>query len=62
MMSNLIIKLFAEYGEFIDALKWGESFTINCPRCDGGVVTISKSSYNGHLWVVCNKCGIIMLQ
>lgn len=59
---DFIIEIFAKYGDQIDNLKWGESFTIKCPRCDDGVVTISKSSYNGHLWIVCDKCGVIMFQ
>ena len=54
---DLIIEIFAKYGDQIDNLKWGESFTIKCPRCEDGIVTISKS-----LWMVCDKCGILMLQ
>lgn len=59
---NIIMKIFKEYGKEIEALKWGESFKIKCPRCNEGMATISKSSYNGHLWIVCDNCKILMMQ
>jgi len=42
-------------------LKWGESKEIECPDCKG-VLTVSRSDYNGHIWAVCKHCGVKMMQ
>lgn len=42
-------------------LKWGESKEIECPDCKG-VLTVSRSDYNGHIWAVCENCGVKMMQ
>ena len=48
------------YKETINNLKPGESAKVECPFCHGKL-TLSKSSYNGHLWITCeNKCILVM--
>lgn len=42
-------------------LEWGESKEIECPDCRG-VLTVSRSEYNGHIWAVCENCGVKMMQ
>lgn len=42
-------------------LKAGESIEKNCPNCNSKL-TISKASLNGHLWIVCDKEGILICQ
>lgn len=42
-------------------LKWGESKEIECPDCKG-VLMVSRSDYNGHIWAVCENCGVKMMQ
>lgn len=42
-------------------LKWGESKEIECLDCKG-VLTVSRSDYNGHIWAVCENCGVKMMQ
>ena len=42
-------------------LKAGESIEKNCPNCNSKL-TISKASLNGHLWIVCDKEGVLICQ
>lgn len=42
-------------------LEWVESKEIECPDCKG-VLTVSRSDYNGHIWAVCEHCGVKMMQ
>lgn len=39
----------------------GKRYGFNCPLCEGEAGAI-KSSYNGHLWAKCNKCGMTVIQ
>lgn len=45
-------------GETAAGLKHGERTEITCPSC-GGILIVSKSKNNGHIWGVCQneKCG-----
>lgn len=42
-------------------LKAGELIEKNCPNCNSKL-TISKASLNGHLWIVCDKEGVLICQ
>lgn len=42
-------------------LKTGEEVTRKCPNC-GAKLKISKASINGHLWIVCEKEGVLICQ
>lgn len=42
-------------------LKAGEEVTRKCPNC-GAKLRISKASINGHLWIVCEKEGVLICQ
>lgn len=42
-----------------DDLKWGGEVTKVCPRC-GANLKISRAKLNGHLWIVCEKEGVLM--
>lgn len=42
-------------------LKAGEKFETICPNC-GARLKISKSSLNGHLWIVCEKEGVLLCE
>lgn len=47
---------------FTDLLMMGQNMKrseirkTKCLDC-GSCMTISKNSYNGHVWIVCEKCG-----
>ena len=44
-------------------LKRGEEKRTVCPRCNGDNKALwSRSDYNGHLWCVCDDCGVIIRQ
>lgn len=42
-----------------DDLKTGEEIIKQCPRC-GSNLKISRAKLNGHLWIVCEKEGVLM--
>jgi len=42
-------------------LDWGESVEVGCPLC-GGIMHISRSGYNGHFHIGCDKCGFYAIQ
>ena len=42
-------------------LKAGEEATRKCPNC-GAKLKISKASINGHLWITCEKEGVLICQ
>ena len=42
-----------------DDLKAGEEVIKQCPRC-GSNLKISRAKLNGHLWIVCEKEGVLM--
>lgn len=42
-------------------LKAGESVEKICPNCNSKL-TISRASLNGHLWIVCEKEGVLIFQ
>lgn len=42
-------------------LKAGESVEKICPNCNSKL-TISRASLNGHLWIVCEKEGVLICQ
>ena len=42
-----------------DDLKAGEEVIKQCPRC-GSNLKISRAKNNGHLWIVCEKEGVLM--
>lgn len=43
------------------SLKKGEKIEIKCLHC-GGRVVASRAQSNGHLWVVCDNCGVLLCQ
>ena len=43
------------------SLKRGGSAIIKCPNC-GADLRVSKSEFNGHVWGVCDKEGILLQQ
>lgn len=42
-------------------LKAGEEVITKCPNC-GAKLKISKASINGHLWITCEKEGVLVCQ
>lgn len=42
-------------------LKAGEEVTKKCPNC-GSKLNIARASLNGHLWIVCEKEGVLVCQ
>lgn len=42
-------------------LKAGEEFITKCPNC-GSKLKISRNSCNGHLWIVCEKEGVLVCE
>ena len=42
-------------------LKAGQEVIKECPNC-GAKLNISKASINGHLWIVCEKEGVLICQ
>lgn len=42
-------------------LKAGEKIVKECPNC-GAKLTISRGSLNGHLWIVCEKEGVLVCE
>ena len=40
-------------------LRKGEETTGQCPRC-GKTMRVSKSGSNGHVWAVCEQCGVLI--
>lgn len=42
-------------------LKAGESIERICPNCNSKL-TISRAKINGHLWIVCDKEGVLICQ
>lgn len=42
-------------------LKAGESTETTCPKC-GAKLRIARASVNGHLWITCEKEGVILCQ
>lgn len=42
-------------------LKAGQEVIKKCPNC-GAKLSISKASINGHLWIVCEKEGVLICQ
>lgn len=55
---GIISKIFAVIPK---DLKKGEYRVLKCPICGEDNLTVTKSSYNGHLGVSC-KCGIMIMQ
>ena len=42
-------------------LKGGEEVIRECPNC-GAKLSIARASTNGHLWIVCEKEGVLVCQ
>ena len=42
-------------------LKAGEELETTCPNC-GAKLRIAKASINGHLWIICEKEGVLICQ
>lgn len=42
-------------------LKAGEELETTCPNC-GAKLRIAKASINGHLWITCEKEGVLICQ
>lgn len=42
-------------------LKAGQEVIKECPNC-GSKLSISRASLNGHLWIVCEKEGVLICQ
>lgn len=42
-------------------LKAGETVIKTCPNC-GSKLSISRAKLNGHLWIVCEKEGVLLCQ
>lgn len=42
-------------------LKAGQEVIKECPNC-GSKLSITKASLNGHLWIVCEKEGVLICQ
>lgn len=42
-------------------LKEGQEVIKECPNC-GSKLNISRASLNGHLWIVCEKEGVLICQ
>lgn len=42
-------------------LKAGEKFETICPNC-GSKLSISRGGLNGHLWIVCEKEGVLVCE
>lgn len=54
-------EFYKKYGDKIRALKKGEEIKLECPKC-GGVILAGRSSYNGHMHIMCeNKC-LMMIE
>lgn len=43
------------------ALKAGQEVIKECPNC-GAKLRIARASLNGHLWIVCEKEGVLVCQ
>lgn len=56
-----IIKVLKDNEDIIKSLKKGEYRAVVCPLC-GSHMTISKSSYNGHLHIWCDGCEFLLVQ
>ena len=62
-------KELKEVGEYLinllrlvpDDLKKGEQVIKECPKC-GANLTISRAKSNGHLWIVCDKEGVLLMS
>ena len=53
--------LFGVITPILSELKWGEQRIAECPDC-GGKMIVALSSVNGHAHVVCEKCGVKLMQ
>ena len=42
-------------------LKAGQEVIKECPNC-GGKLSIARANLNGHLWIVCEKEGVLICQ
>ena len=42
-------------------LKAGQEVIKECPNC-GGKLSIARANLNGHLWIVCEKEGVLVCQ
>ena len=42
-------------------LKAGQEVIKECPNC-GAKLRIAKASINGHLWIICEKEGVLICQ
>ena len=47
--------------EYARKVARGEEATRKCPNC-GAKLKISKASINGHLWITCEKEGVLICQ
>lgn len=54
-------KILKSVSSITKNLSNGESKIIICPVCYGGML-VSKSSCNGHVHVVCEKCGVLLIS
>lgn len=64
LIDEAIKESFEQFKRIVAAakdLKWGESKEIKCSDCRG-VLTVSRSDYNGHILAVCENCGVKMMQ
>lgn len=42
-------------------LKAGQSIITKCPKC-GAKLKVARASINGHLWITCEKEGVLLCQ
>ena len=42
-------------------IKPGKQIEFKCMHCDGRAIA-SRAMSNGHLWVVCYNCGVLLFQ
>lgn len=55
-LTNLLLYL---RGKGVLEIKDGESIDFPCPKC-GASAHGTRSGYDGHLWVTCDSCGVLI--
>jgi hypothetical protein len=56
VVRNLDSEMLRTIEDVSKKLKRGESVEITCPSCNKGVMIVSKSGYNEHVWGICQEC------
>lgn len=56
-----VFYLFDKLHEDIKSLEWGKSKVVECPYCKGKMI-MSRSNYNGHLYINCADCKFRLIQ